>query len=177
MSTKRAKEIQEIKKGLSSFEEILIHKALDSVEKKGDVSLIPSIITLWAGTDEQSIKKRTEEIMFGLKDKGALDVLVTFLSTDANDEKKWLAANAIWQSGFDASAYLTELVDYAKTNSFTAAVDIMTIIENSEFTEDMEDMVDENIKKINNFIVHSKSEAVPILSEIKSILIDKKIEG
>ena len=134
MTTKRAKEIQDIKEGLSSFEDVLVNKALDKVEKKGDVSLLPSIITLWAGTDDEPIKKRTEDIMFGLKDKGALEVLVNYLSTDANDEKKWLAANAIWQSGFDASGYLNELVDYAKANSFTAAMDIMTIIENSEFT-------------------------------------------
>jgi hypothetical protein len=115
--------------------------------------------------------------MFGLKDKGALDVLVQFLGTDASEEKKWLATNAIWQSGFDASNHLSELIQFAQTNSFTAAIDIMTIIENSEFDESQDDMVDENIKKINNFVTHSKSDIVPILMEINSILIDKKIQG
>ena len=177
MTTKRTKEIQDIKEGLSSSQDVLINKALDKMERKGDSTLLPDVIELWSLTDEQPIKKRAEAIMFGLKDKGALKTLIDYLGTDASEDKKWFAANAIWQSGFDASAHLTELIDFAITNSFTAAIDVMTIIENSEFNEEVEDTVDENIKRINRYIAQSKSENVSILTEISSILIDKKIEG
>lgn len=177
MTTKRAKEIQEIKEGLSSSQDILIKKALDKMEKKGDSILLADVIELWSVTEEQPIKKRAEAIMFGLKDKEALKALVDYLRTDGSEEKKWLALNAIWQSGLDASAYLPELIEFAIANSFTAAIDVMTIVENSEFDEKLESSVDETIKRINSYVTHSKSENVSILTEISSILIDKKIEG
>ncbi|UTW65626.1 hypothetical protein KFE94_13335 [bacterium SCSIO 12643] len=177
MSTKRAKEIADIKSGLLSSEEVLVQKALDKMESKGDVSLIPTLISLWAESDSQKIKNKVESLMFGLKDKSALESLIQYIQADVSDEKKWLALNAIWQSGYDASEYLTELIDFALTNSYTNAIDIMTIIDNSEFDETTEDKVDMNLRKLNDFILKNKSESQGVLLEIKSILIDKKIEG
>lgn len=177
MTDKRAKELQEIKNGLLSSEDVLVLKALEKTESKGDSSLIPDLIDLWANSEDHPIKKRVENILFGLKDKNALQLLVDYLSTDVSDDRKWLALNSIWQSGLDASGHLTELVDFAISNSFTNAIDVMTIIENSEFSDDIEPIVDANIKKINAKIATSKTDVTPILIEISSILIDKKIEG
>ena len=177
MTAKRSKEIKEILDGLTSSQEELINKSLDKMETKGDVQLLPNVIDLWANTDDQAIKRRTESILFGLKHKEALQFLVSYLNSEISDEKKWLAANSIWQSGFDASEHLTELIDFAISNSYTAAIDIMTIIENSEFDETQEDTLDENIKRINTFAQQSKADVVPILMEINTILIDKKIAG
>lgn len=177
MSTKRTKEIADIKNGLLSTEEVLVQKALDKMESKGDASLIPTLISVWEDSESQNIKKRVESLMFGLKDKKALETLIQYIQTDATDEKKWLALNAIWQSGYNASDYISELVDFALTNSYTNAIDIMTIIDNSEFDDTNEDRVDMNLRKINEFILKNKSENQSVLLEIKSILIDKKIEG
>jgi len=177
MSTKRAREIADIKSGLLSSEEVLVQKALDKMEPKGDASLIPTLISVWEESESQKIKRKVESLMFGLKDKGALETLIQYIQTDVSEEKKWLALNSIWQSGYDASAYLSELVDFALSNSYTNAIDVMTIIDNSEFDESTEDHVDLNLKRINQYILENKSENQTVLLEIKSILIDKKIEG
>tara|TARA_R110002050_G_scaffold204327_2_gene339727 strand:+ start:34603 stop:35136 length:534 start_codon:yes stop_codon:yes gene_type:complete len=177
MTAKRAKEIEDLRNGILSSEDVLVQKALTKVETKGDASLIPDLISLWSGSDEQKTKQRVESILFGLKNKQALQLLVDYIQTDAADEKKWLALNAIWQSGMDASEHLTALIDFAIANSYTNAIDVMTIIENSEFDITVEPLVDENLVRLNEYLLKHKSDNIDILLQIKSILIDKKIEG
>lgn len=171
------KELQEIIAGLTSTEEVLVSKALTKVRTKGNATVIPILIDLWSDSDDQKIKKEVESILFGLKEKKALDFLISYISTQVDDQKKWLALNAIWQSGFDASQYLSELLDFAISNSYTNAIDIMTIIDNSEFTEKEDNLVDNNLRKLNDYLLKNKSDNLQVLLEIKSILIDKKIEG
>jgi hypothetical protein len=177
MSAKRLKEIDDIRSGLRSSEEVLNTKALAKMAKKGDASLIPDLISLWADSENQKTKQEVESILFGLKEKSALDKLVEYIHTDVSEEMKWVALNAIWQSGFDASAHLTTLLEFAKNNSYTNAIDVMTIIENSEFDDKNEELVDENLRNLNEYLLKHKSDNISILLEIKSILIEKKIEG
>lgn len=177
MSVKRDQEIKTIREELKSFEDVLVGKGLSKMATKGDASLLPDLINLLSETDNQKHKQESESILFGLKDKEALITLIDYLKTDANEHKKWIALNAIWQSGFDASEHLTVLVDFAINNSYTNAIDVMTIIENSEFDEKNENLVDQNLKKINDYLLKNKSDNISILLEIKSILIEKKIEG
>ena len=177
LSAARVKEVTDLRNGLQSSEEALITKALSIIATKGDSSLISDLITLWTDTDNQLHKKSVESILFGLKEKNALDTLITYLSTDASEESKWLALNAIWQSGFDASEHLSALIDFAINNSYTNAIDVMTIIENSEFDNEHEDLVDNCLIKLNDYLLKNKSDNLSLLLEIKSILIEKKIEG
>ena len=177
MSVKRDQEIKTIRQELNSFEDVLIAKGLAKMGTKGDASLLPDLINLWSETDNQKHKQESESILFGLKDKEALNTLIAYLSTDVNDNKKWIALNAIWQSGFDASEHLTALMEFAINNSYTNAIDVMTIIENSEFDEQNENLVDTNLKMLNDYLLKNKSGNISILLEIKSILIEKKIEG
>lgn len=177
MTAKRIKEIKDIKEGLLSSQDVLINKALNLMESKGDASLIPDVITLWSETDNQQTKKKVESLLFGLKDSKALDVLVAFIQTDVAEDHKWLALNAIWQSGYNAKDHLNTLIGFSFTNSFTNAIDIMTIVDNSEFTDEDDDLIDSNIRKINDFVTSTKSDNQSLLLEIKEILINKKIEG
>ena len=177
LSEARVKEIAEIRNGLQSTEEAVIKKALSKVATKGDSSLISDLIALWADTHSQLHKNSVESILFGLKEKNALETLINYLGTDASEESKWLALNAIWQSGFDASEHLSELIDFAINNSYTNAIDVMTIIENSEFDTENEGLVDNNLIKLNEYLLKNKSDNLSLLLEIKSILIEKKIEG
>jgi hypothetical protein len=177
MSVQRAKQIAEIKSGLQSGEDVLIHEALGLMEKKGDASLLADVIHVWAETEDFQLKKKAENLLFSLKEKGALEELVRFIGSNENEEKNWVALNAIWQSGFNATEFLSELIDFALKGSYLNAVDIMTIVDNSDFDQDSEAVVDANIQKITQFLQDSKSEVAPILSEIRAILIDKKIEG
>ena len=173
-----SKEIKEIKEGLQSSEEVLNAKALTKVRTKGDASLLPDLINLWAATDAQSTKKEIESILFGLKDKEALHTLIGYIQTEVSDDRIWLALNAIWQSGYDASEHLGDLIEFAISNTYTNAIDVMTIIDNSEFTEADDQMVNTHLRKLNDFMLkNSKSDNLQVLLEIKSILIDKKIEG
>ena len=177
MSAKRTKEINSIREGLTSSEDVLVSKALSKMGAKGDSSLLPDLISLWSETDNQKHKEEVESILFGLKDKEALNTLIAYIQTNVSDEHKWLALNAIWQSGFEASEHLTALMDFAINNSYTNAIDVMTIIENSEFDGRNENIVDENLKKLGDYLLKNKSDNISILLEIKSILIEKKIEG
>ncbi|MFT4753451.1 MAG: hypothetical protein ACI9GM_000162 [Salibacteraceae bacterium] len=169
--------VKDIISGLKSSEEVDVNKALTQVRSKGNTTLIPILIDLWEGTNNQKIKKEVESILFGLKEMEALDFLVTYIATDVMEQKKWLALNAIWQSGFNASKHLTALVDFAISNSYTNAIDIMTIIDNSDFDEKEEQLADTNILRLNDYLLKNKSDNLQVLLEIRSILIDKKIEG
>ena len=173
-----SKDIKEIKEGLQSSEEVLITKALTKVRTKGDASLLPDLINLWAETDTQATKKEVESILFGLKDKEALNALILYIQTEVSEDRKWLALNAIWQSGYDASEHLGALIEFATSNSYTNAIDVMTIIDNSEFTSADDQLVDTHLIKLNDYLLkNSKTDNLQVLLEIKSILIDKKIEG
>lgn len=170
-------EIKEIKAGLQSSEYILVTKALAKVSTKGDSSLLSDLINLWVDTDNQSTKKEVESILYGLKEKEALTTLIGYIDTAVSDERKWLALNAIWQSGLDASEHLSILLDFAINNSYTNAIDVMTIIENSEFSEKEDDLIENNLRRLNDYLLKNKSDNLQVLLEIKSILIDKRIAG
>ncbi len=171
------KELKEIKSGLQSSEEILVNKALSKVRTKGDSSLIPDLINLWADTDNQLTKKEVESILFGLKEKEALSALIGYIDSEVSEDRKWMALNAIWQSGYDASQHLSILLDFAINNSYTIAIDVMTIIDNSEFGSQDDDLVESNLRRLNDYLLKNKSDNLQVLLEIKSILIDKRIEG
>jgi hypothetical protein len=171
------KELKEIISGLQSSEEVLVSKALTKVRAKGNSSIIPILINLWEDSDNQKTKKEVETILFGLKEKESLEYLVSYIDTDVSETKKWLALNSIWQSGFNASLHLTELLDFAIANTYTNAIDVMTIIENSDFSEKDDELVDSNLRRLNDYLLKNKSDNLQVLLEIKSILIDKKIEG
>lgn len=171
------KEIKEIKAGLQSSEDILVTKALAKVSTKGDSSLLSDLINLWVDTDNPSTKKEVESILYGLKEKEALTTLIAYIDTAVSDERKWLALNAIWQSGFDASEHLSILLDFAINNSYTNAIDVMTIIDNSDFLEKEDDLIENNLRRLNDYLLKNKSDNLQVLLEIKSILIDKRIAG
>lgn len=177
MASKREKEILQLRQELHASTDVIVADTLNKIEKSGDASLIPDMIEVWDKTDSATIKKSIESILYALKSSAALDVLVNTLDKDFSDEMKGLALSAIWQSGFSASTHLSKLVDVALTGSYTNAIDVMSIVEASEFDEDQEELIDQNLIKIKEQLLANKPETAPIVLEIKSILIDKKIEG
>lgn len=177
MANKRDKEIAELRESLKASTDVLVADALKKVEKKGDASLIPDLIELWDLNNTPAIRKSIESILYGLKSSAALDVLMECLDKGYSDSMNGLALSAIWQSGFSASAHLNKLVDVALTGSYTNAIDVMTIIDASEFENNQEELIDQNLVKIKEQLLANQPETAPIVLEIKSILIDKKIEG
>lgn len=176
MSTQRAKEIAAFKKDLQASSDVIIADTLNKIGKKGDASLIPDLLAIWGRSETLDIKKSVESILFGLKSTNALDVLMQFITNTSDEAQKGLALTAIWQSGYSAAPFLDQLVDIAIHGSYAHAIDVMTIIDASEFDENHEDLIDSNLVKIKEQLHAKMPETAPIVLEIKSILIDKKID-
>lgn len=177
MTAARQKEIQELRNGLNSIEEVLIQDALSKISKKGDVSLIADLIALHTRSDDPKIIKSTEEILFGLKASAALDVLMEIATHETNNAHISLALSAMWQSGFSATMHLNQLVLLAIKHDFQVAMEVMTIVENSEFSDEDEDDIDHNLLVLKEEILGKENPNQALLESISTILIDKKISG
>jgi hypothetical protein len=125
-------------KDLKSNDEAFALKAIEKVKKGGDATMINDLLTALAETTEVGIENSISQLLFDLKDKGAIERIVNQLQNQAYSDIRVIMLSACWQSGIDVSHRLPELITVVSTGSYMECLEVLTIAENWEGISDQQ---------------------------------------
>jgi hypothetical protein len=87
MSIKKDKIHEELVTGLNSSDDQLVLTALDKIKSVGTAKIIPELLQLWFKSKGE-IKQHVMEILYSVKDKDAVRVLMEELEKTKNSEQR-----------------------------------------------------------------------------------------
>lgn len=167
--TKKSQVIAQIIMDLSSDNEDTVLKAILKTRSKGSSQLIPDLFNAYS-KGSSKVKHEITLMVNELKSTDTLEPLVDQLESE-QEELRILAMGAIWNSGFDASAYIDTVVQTAINGSFMESFEALTIIENMEPPfEDEEVILNAQFMLKEYFAEPRESEKDNILRTITSIV-------
>ena len=146
MASVKKNERAGIVKDLQSNDEKVALKAIEKLKKAGDAGFIPDILTALKDTSEIGIENAISQMLFDMKDQSAVEELVNQLSNPAFADIRIIMLSACWQSGFDLSHRLPDLITVASTGNYMECLEVLTVIENWDGIDDKEMLENETLR-------------------------------
>lgn len=155
---------------LQDRDERKIIGALKRVPHEGSPEVIPAMLALLASNPNNDVKLLLEKTLFNLKDPKCIDPLMAGLTDKKLKDIRVEVLTCIWQSGLDASADLSLLIDIAISDDFMTALEVLTIVDHNENYPD--ELLSENISKLDEVLIE-KSDKNDLLGNLRQILLEK----
>jgi hypothetical protein len=164
------KRTQKLIAELGDRDERKVIGALKRVPHEGSPEVIPALLSLLAAKPSKEVQLLLEKSLFNLKDAKCIDPLIFALTDKKLTEIKPDILTCIWQSGLDASDELSLLIDIAISDDFLTAIEVLTIVDNTENYRD--ELLSENIAKLDQAIT-VKSDKNDLLGNLRQVLLEK----
>ena len=153
-----------------------IIKAIETYKQKGDLQLLSALIELLYDTENQEIIDEIFSFLNDLKSDTALNVLIEFIQNDMDGIWKKELITAVWQSGMDASSFLSIFIDIVIEDEFITAFEASTVIENIQHQMPVA-LIEENIKKLEGALSSISADKKSLLESLITTLKNFKIGG
>jgi len=173
MSTtiKNSKRVEALMSLLHSTKTEEVIGALKKIPDQGNASLVkPLLRTFLAWPDEADIQAKIEKILGELKTQDAVPELISALQDDEFDELRAMIISVFWHAGIYPTEELDVLISSAIKGDFMVAVEVVTVIENSDELTDS-DLVQESMLDIEEFLDENpEAPHASVLEQLKAIL-------
>jgi hypothetical protein len=173
MSTtiKNSKRVEALMSLLHSTKTDEVIGALKKIPDQGNASLVkPLLRTFLAWPDEADIQAKIEKILGELKTQDAIPELISALQDDEFDELRAMIISVFWHAGIYPTNELDVLISSAIKGDFMVAVEVVTVIENSDELTDS-DLVQESMLDIEEFLDENpEAPHASVLEQLKAIL-------
>lgn len=133
-------------KDLKSNDEKLALGAISKIKKGGDAGFILEILTALRDTSEVGIENAISQMLFDLKDREAIEELVTQLTNPEFAEVRVIMLSACWQCGLNLSHRLPDFITVASMGNYMECLETLTVIENWERIKDSEMLENETLR-------------------------------
>ena len=160
--------LNQILSDLESDRETRVLEALSKVPEKGTEKVIPSLITVLEKDYSTLITEKTALILSELKSTAALPVLMKALP-DASSRVREIILSAVWNSGLDASPYLSLIVNVAVKGSYMECLEVLTIIENTDSLPP-ESQILESLLLLREVLEKKEEEKTPLLRDMLKLV-------
>ncbi|MEZ4721742.1 MAG: hypothetical protein R2813_07710 [Flavobacteriales bacterium] len=171
--TNNSKRVQKLIEELGSRDERKVIGALKRVPHEGSAEIIIPMLHLLAKDPSSEIQLLLQNSLYNLKDPNALEPLIAALRDKQLKGIRSHVLTCIWQSGLDASAELDLLINIAVEDDFMCAVEVLTIVDNTEHYSD--DLLSGNIKKLDKAI-NEQADKAALLGNLRQVLLDKLLD-
>ena len=121
--------IQSILTDLQSTEDITVLNALEVTRHKGNSKCIPAVIDLLNHSSNE-ITEAAKKILFDLKDKSAIDLMLDKYTTTSNKNVRNIILQSLWQSNINPVNQVSRLVKFAISGTLEECIEIYSIITN-----------------------------------------------
>lgn len=132
-------------------------KTLEEVQEKGNVDLIKPLIDLGKNIEEKEVQDAIQKILFSLKISAAHPVILEELKNIGPCSFRKTLLTTIWESNIDALPYLDTLVKIALEGDLYEAIEVLTILEESE-GELIEERVLDSLLLLKEYEVNTKEQ-------------------
>jgi hypothetical protein len=130
-NTTQKKLIQSILEDFQSEDNKLILEALKRVKSKGDVTVVPAMIELYANTTSEDVKDEIRSLLSQTKIKESVLPMVEGL-LDGDDEVNEMILFSLWHANLNPINYIAEIVEASCKGGYLVALEGLTVIENLE---------------------------------------------
>jgi hypothetical protein len=127
-----------LKAKLFSADTTLIVEALNTLKDKGNTAYLPLLFELLNTNPEAEVDKEIIFILYNLKIKDAVPVLVEAIQNPKYLPIRKKLTAACWQNGLDYSQFLPVFVDLVINEDWETGFEAFTVIENMENFPDKE---------------------------------------
>ncbi len=171
MSTVKNKRVEALMSLLHSTKTNEVIGALQKIPEQGNASLIkPLLRTYLAWPDEADIRARIEKILGELKTQDAVPELISALEDQEFDELRAMIISVFWHAGIYPTDELDVLISSAIKGDFMVAVEVVTVVENSDVFTDP-DLIQQYMLDIDEFLdEHPDAPHASVLDQLKTVL-------
>lgn len=110
----------------------IVLTTLETIQEKGNKDLIKPLIELGMRRDEKEIQDAIQRILFGLKISAAHPIILNELISMPPCPFRKILLSTLWEAKINALNHLDELVKIAIEGDLYEAVEVMTVLEESE---------------------------------------------
>jgi hypothetical protein len=157
MSDQKKKVLSKLRTDLRSDDEAVVLKALKTLQKHGDATILEATLELYRDTSSSGIKNKLFDILNSLKVTGADQVLMNAAVSEDFIAHRAEILSFLWNSGMYPSEYILDIVKLALQGDYMVAVEAMTLIENmiGPFEPDY---IEEAIFETNQFLEENEGD-------------------
>lgn len=155
---------------LKSRNERKIIGALNRIPHEGSPEMIEPLFALLLQNPGEEMRILLDKILFNLKDPACVTPIMDVLQNQTYKTIQPYVLSAIWQSGLDVEPHVNTLVEIAISGDFLTSVEVVTIIESTEFTEDAG--LTKAIQRLDK-VVEQKDEKQALLLNLRELLLEK----
>lgn len=166
----RKKRIAEMIADLTSKNDRRVIGALKMVPHEGSPEMMDALFNLLTEHQTKDVRILLEKTLHNLKDSACVVPMIDILRDADRSALHKEVLNSIWQSGLDASDELDIFIETAINGDFMTAVEVVTVIENSEFDNDT--LLTDAISRMDE-VVAEKGEKQELLISLRQLLLDK----
>lgn len=148
--------------------------ALQKIPEQGNATLIkPLLRTYLAWPDVADIRARIEKILGELKTQEAIPELISALQSEEFGELRAMIISVFWHAGIYPTDELDVLISNAIKGDFMVALEVVTVVENSDVFTDP-DMVQDFMLDIDEFLDENpEAPHASVLEQLKTVLKDQ----
>jgi hypothetical protein len=117
---------------LHAEEEETFRDGLASLEGKGTLSMLDSLVDCYLNTAVEFKKRRLHLFLSSITKKGIREAWLGMVHEETNLSKKTQLINILWNSRIDFSPYLLEFVRWAGEGDYTLTLECLTLVEQME---------------------------------------------
>jgi hypothetical protein len=167
-----AKKIKALEQNIGSTNQEDVIKALDEISEKGSAEHLPMLIELLSKTKDETVYNKIIDLLYSLKIKDAGTYLAEAIQKPEYAAEQVVLIASFWQSGIDASPYLSMLVNLALQSDFEVCFECATVIDTIEQSEELTDEEIMNcLHNVNEYLsFNRKAETHEIILGIKERL-------
>lgn len=145
--------------------------ALKKIPEQGNATLVKALLrTYLAWPDEPEILAKIEKILGELKTQEAVPELISALEDEEFHSLRAMIVSVFWHAGIYPTDELGVLISNAIEGDFMVAVEVMTVVENSDVFTDP-DQVQDFMLDIDEFLDENpEASHASVLHQLKTVL-------
>jgi hypothetical protein len=165
--------ISQVLKNLKSNQKHLVIEGLNQFRELGKAEFLEEVINLLIVSKDEEIRELIMNLLFEIKDQGAVPVLVNAINNKSLKGVKKTLLLACWQSGLDFSEYLPVFTEIVRTSDIETGLEAFSVAEN--FTEKSSlDVIDEEISLTRAYLEKKTDNNNILAGELLKVLLDMK---
>ena len=140
----KKEKLAQIVNDAKSSDSTIATNAIEAFKKNGTLEQLPAFLLNGLENENESVQRKTRQLLFDIKDKRLIEVLFKLLSKAEFLPYQKILVAALWEANLDCSAYLEELIKLCRSADAETIVEISTVIDTLEPTFPFEEI--ENYK-------------------------------
>jgi hypothetical protein len=142
---------------------------LNTLKEKGNNAYLPLLFDLLNSNPEDEIEQEIIFILYNLKIKDAVPVMVEALQNPKYLPIRKKLTAACWENGLDYKNYLPVFVDLVINEDWETGFEAFTVIENMECYPEQE-IIDITMEKIRQGLINANEQQKYFLHEILTLI-------